>query len=75
MKVYQWFYWTSNPQFWEKSQPVRGAQKEYMYTGIYVQYIQTYYISSNLVSGTHSFVNNFDKGTQTYKILFYFFMK
>jgi hypothetical protein len=20
MKVYQWFYWTSNPQFWEKSQ-------------------------------------------------------
>ena len=46
-----------------------------MYTGIYVQYIKTYYISSNLVSGTHSFVNNFDKGTQTYKILFYFFMK
>jgi len=22
MKDYQWFYWTSNPQFWEKTQPV-----------------------------------------------------
>ena len=25
MKVYQWFYWNSNLQFWEKSQPVPGA--------------------------------------------------
>jgi hypothetical protein len=25
MKVYQWFYWTSNPQFWEKSQ-LRGPK-------------------------------------------------
>jgi len=28
MKVYQWFYWTSNPQFWEKSQPVPGTPKQ-----------------------------------------------
>jgi hypothetical protein len=27
-KAYQWFYWTSNPQFWEKSQSVHGAQKQ-----------------------------------------------
>ena len=26
MKVYQWFYWTSNPQYWEKFQPVTGPQ-------------------------------------------------
>ena len=26
MKVYQWFYWTSNPQFWEKSQSVHWPQ-------------------------------------------------
>ena len=26
MKVYQWFYWTSDLQFWEKSQPVPGHQ-------------------------------------------------
>ena len=26
LKVYQWFYWTSNPQFWEKSQPAPGPQ-------------------------------------------------
>ena len=25
MKVYQWFYWTSNPQFWEKSQSITGS--------------------------------------------------
>ena len=45
-----------------------------MYTGIYVQYIQTY-ISSNLVWGTLSFVDNFDKFTQTYKKKKNFFMK
>jgi len=28
MKVYQWFYWNSNLQFWEKSQPVPGAPKQ-----------------------------------------------
>jgi len=28
MKIYQWFYWTSNPQFWEKSQPVPGSQEQ-----------------------------------------------
>ena len=28
MKVYQWFNWTSNPQFWEKSQPVSGTTKQ-----------------------------------------------
>ena len=27
MKVYQWFYWTSNSQFCEKSQPVPGPSK------------------------------------------------
>jgi hypothetical protein len=29
MKVYQWFYWTSKPQFWEKSQPVPVAPKQF----------------------------------------------
>ena len=28
MKPYQWFYWNSNLQFWEKSQPVPGAPKQ-----------------------------------------------
>jgi len=28
MKVYQWFYWTVNPQFWEMSQPEPGAPKQ-----------------------------------------------
>ena len=28
MKVYQWFYWTSNPQFWERSHPVLGTPKQ-----------------------------------------------
>ena len=28
MKVYQWFYRTSNPQFWGKSQSVSGAPKQ-----------------------------------------------
>jgi hypothetical protein len=28
IKVYQWFYWTSNPQFWEKFQPIPGAAKQ-----------------------------------------------
>ena len=27
IKVYQWFYWTLNSQFWEKSQSVPGAPK------------------------------------------------
>ena len=27
MKVYQWFYWNSNLQFREKSQPIPGALK------------------------------------------------
>ena len=28
LKVYWWFYWTSNPQFWERSQSVPGAPKQ-----------------------------------------------
>ena len=28
MKVYQWFYWTSNLQFWEKSQAIPWAPKQ-----------------------------------------------
>ena len=28
IKVYQWFYWTSNPKFWKKSQPIPGAAKQ-----------------------------------------------
>ena len=28
MKASHWFYWTSNPQFWEKSQLVSGAPKQ-----------------------------------------------
>jgi hypothetical protein len=28
MKVYQWLYWTTIPQCWEKSQPVPGAPKQ-----------------------------------------------
>jgi len=28
MKVYQWFYWTSNPQFFKESQPVSGVPKQ-----------------------------------------------
>jgi hypothetical protein len=27
MKMYQWFYWTSNAQFLEKIQPDTGAPK------------------------------------------------
>jgi hypothetical protein len=28
IKVYHWFYWTSNPKFWKKSQPIPGAAKQ-----------------------------------------------
>ena len=28
IKVHQWFYWTSNPKFWKKSQPIPGAAKQ-----------------------------------------------
>jgi len=28
MNAYQWFYWTLNSQFWEKSQHVPGAPKQ-----------------------------------------------
>jgi hypothetical protein len=28
IKVYQWFYWTSNPKFWKKSQPIPRAAKQ-----------------------------------------------
>jgi len=28
IKVYQWFYWTSNPKFWKKSRPIPGATKQ-----------------------------------------------
>ena len=31
MKVCQWFYWTSNPQFWEKSRPVPGGPKAVLF--------------------------------------------
>ena len=28
INVYQWFYWTSNPKFWQKSQPIPEAAKQ-----------------------------------------------
>ena len=31
MEVYQWFHWTSNLQFWEKSQPVPRALNQYCF--------------------------------------------
>ena len=31
MKVYQWFYWTSNPQCWGKSQSVYGGPKAVLF--------------------------------------------
>ena len=31
MKVYKWFYWTTNPEFREKSQHVTGAPKAVLF--------------------------------------------
>jgi hypothetical protein len=43
IKVYQWFYWTSNPKFWERSQPIPRGRKAVFYLASFlleVQYVR-----------------------------------